>query len=282
MASTTRRVSTGLTAAATSAISAISASSTLSRPAVSTMTTSRTSRRAASTPPRAISTTEVPSGARKTGMSRLLPRVSSWSAAAGRYGSAATSSGRRPSLTTCRASLAAVVVLPEPWRPATRMTAGLPCRWNVRSPADRSAISSSLTIADDLLAGGQAAQDVGPDRPLADPRHEVLDDLEVDVRLEQAEPDLAHRGIDVGLADPAAAGQVAERLAQALAERVEHPVGLTPFGSGGGAGGRPGGARVLTRRGGRSVAHRPRRPQRTPGESGAVEHPDVRPGPLTE
>ena len=58
------RLSTGWIAAATSAISAISASSTVSRPAVSTMTVSRTSRRAASMPPRAMSTTEVPSGAR--------------------------------------------------------------------------------------------------------------------------------------------------------------------------------------------------------------------------
>ena len=64
IASTTRSVSTGLTAAATAAISAISASSMVSRPAVSTMTMSRTSRRAASTPPRAMSTTGVPAGAR--------------------------------------------------------------------------------------------------------------------------------------------------------------------------------------------------------------------------
>ena len=81
----------------------------------------------------------------------------------------------------------------------------------------------------DLLAGRQAGQDVGPDGPLADARDEVLDDLEVDVGLEQAEPDLAHRDVHVGLADPAPAGQVAEGLAQALAERVEHPVGLAPF-----------------------------------------------------
>ena len=64
--------------------------------------------------------------------------------------------------------------------------------------------------ADDLLAGGEALEDVGADRPLADAGHEVLDDLEVDVRLEQGEPDLAHRGVDVGLADAAAAGQVGE------------------------------------------------------------------------
>src|SRR6478735_11990126 len=79
-------------------------------------------------------------------MSRLLPSVWSWSAAAGRYGSAATNSGRRPCLTTCRASLALEVVLPEPCRPTIATTAGLPDRWKVRSPADRSATSSSLTI----------------------------------------------------------------------------------------------------------------------------------------
>ena len=45
---------------------------------------------------------------------------------------------------------------------------------------------------------------------LADPGDEVLDDLEVDVRLEQGQADLAHGGVDVGLADPAAAGQAAE------------------------------------------------------------------------
>ena len=64
IASTTRSVSTGWTAALTAAISAISASSTDRRPAVSRMTTSRTWRLAASTPPRTMSTTEVPTGAR--------------------------------------------------------------------------------------------------------------------------------------------------------------------------------------------------------------------------
>jgi hypothetical protein len=74
----------------------------------------------------------------------------------------------------------------------------------------------------DLLAGGQGLQDVGADRLLADAADEVLDDLEVDVRLEQRETDLAHRGIDVRLADAATAGQVGERLAKALAQAVEH------------------------------------------------------------
>ena len=80
-------------------------------------------------------------------------------------------------------------------------------------------------VVDDLhhgLTGGEALQDVLADRLLTDARDEVLDDLEVDVGLEQREAHLAHRGIDVGLADPAAAGQAAERRPQALAEGVEH------------------------------------------------------------
>ena len=119
-----------------------------------------------------------------------------------------------PACTTCRASLAAVVVLPEPWRPTSATTAGLPDRWNVRSPADRSATSSSLTILTTCWPAVRLSSTSCADGPLADPCDEVLDDLEVDVRLEQRQADLAHRGVDVGLADPAAAGQVAERLAQ--------------------------------------------------------------------
>ena len=37
----------------------------------------------------------------------------------------------------------------------------------------------------DLLAGGEALQDLGANRLLADARDEVLDDLEVDVGLEE-------------------------------------------------------------------------------------------------
>ena len=51
---------------------------------------------------------------------------------------------------------------------------------------------------------------------------EVLDDLVVDVRLEEREADLAHRGVDVGLGDAAVAGQLAEGVAQAVGEGVEH------------------------------------------------------------
>src|SRR6202008_1434898 len=80
----------------------------------------------------------------------------------------------------------------------------------------------------DLLAGGEALQHLGPDRLLADPGDEVLHALEVDVRLEEAQPDLAHRGVDVGLADTPAAGQVGEGLAKTFAQAVEHSSGTAP------------------------------------------------------
>ena len=67
------------------------------------------------------------------------------------------------------------------------------------------------------------------DRALTNAGDEVLDDLEVDIRLEQCEPHVAHGGVDVGLADPALAGQAAERLAKPLAECVEHGPGRTPM-----------------------------------------------------
>ena len=126
----------------------------------------------------------------------------------------------------------------------------------------RPAVAEDYTFLATML--GEAAV-WRPDKPtpsgdqvLADPGDEVLDDLEVDVGLEEGEPDLAHGGVHVGLADPAAAGQVAERLSQPLAEGVEHGSDGAP--SDGGPGRRtavPGGARVLTHRAGR-VYRRPR------------------------
>ena len=103
-----------------------------------------------------------------------------------------------------------LVVLPEPCRPTIATTAGLPDRWKTRSPAPEQVDELVVDDLDHLLAGGEAVEDVAPDGLLADTCHEVLDDLEVHVGFEQGEPDLAHRGLDVGLADPAAAGQVAE------------------------------------------------------------------------
>src|SRR6266550_4650885 len=65
-----------------------------------------------------------PGSTARTGTPSCLPRVMSWSIAAGRCTSAATRSGRRPCLRMRFASFAAVVVLPEPCRPASTMTVG--------------------------------------------------------------------------------------------------------------------------------------------------------------
>jgi len=75
---------------------------------------------------------------------------------------------------------------------------------------------------DDLLAGGEARQDLGPDRLLANTRDEILDHAKLDVRLEQREPDLAHGDVDVGLGHVPTSGEGGERAAQAIAELIEH------------------------------------------------------------
>ena len=63
---------------------------------------------------------------------------------------------------------------------------------------------------DDLLAGVEALEDVVPEGGGLHARDEVLDDLEVDVGLEQREPDLAHRLVDGVLVEPLGAAEVAQ------------------------------------------------------------------------
>jgi hypothetical protein len=75
---------------------------------------------------------------------------------------------------------------------------------------------------DHLLTGIQALKNLGAHGPLADARHEVLDHAEVDVGLEQGEPDLAQRGIDVRFGHPAAAGQAAEDASKSVGKIIEH------------------------------------------------------------
>ena len=69
---------------------------------------------------------------------------------------------------------------------------------------------------DHLLAGGEAVKHLGAHRPLLDAGDEVLHDREVDVRLEQRQPDLAHRLVDVVLGQPAAALEAVERGAEPI------------------------------------------------------------------
>ena len=85
----------------------------------------------------------------------------------------------------------------------------------------------------DLLAGSQALQDVLAERALLDGVGEVARDLEVDIRLEQREPDLAHRLRDRLLVEAPAAAEPAEGCLQLVGEGVEHgrEVYVAAFGS---------------------------------------------------
>ena len=94
-----------------------------------------------------------------------------------------------------------------------------------RKPGGAGAHQRGQLVVDDLhdlLAGREALQDVLADRALADARDEIPHDLEVDVGLEQREPDLAHRARDRLLVEHAATAQVAERMLKLVRERVEH------------------------------------------------------------
>ena len=61
-----------------------------------------------------------------------------------------------------------------------------------------------------MLTGSQTLQDVLAERALTHLADEILDHLEVDVRLEQGEPNLAHRTRDRLLVELAAPAEVAE------------------------------------------------------------------------
>ena len=70
--------------------------------------------------------------------------------------------------------------------------------------------------AHDLLPGREALRHVRAERPLAHARDEILHDLEVDVRLEQGEADLAHGAGDRVLVEPATATDVVKSLLEAV------------------------------------------------------------------
>ena len=87
------------------------------------------------------------------------------------------------------------------------------------SPADAppiSVVSSSLTIFTTCWPGLSCFCTSAPKAALLDRVRELLDDLEVDVRLEQREADLAHRAVDVVLGQRAAAADAGEGLLELL------------------------------------------------------------------
>src|SRR5262249_11002920 len=69
---------------------------------------------------------------------------------------------------------------------------------------------------------GEALCHLLADGALAHARHEVPHDLEVDIGLEQREPDLAHRARDRLLVEPALPAQAAEGASELVGEGLEH------------------------------------------------------------
>ena len=195
IASTTNRTSSGSTASRMSEACFIISASTPSRPAVSTMTTSCRVRLASSIEARATETgspTPLPGSGAKTGTPTRSPLTWSWVTALGRCRSAATRSGLLPCSFSQSASFAASVVLPAPWRPASRMTVG--AALGVAQPAGLAAEDVDELLVDDLddlLGRVERPADLLATGPLLDRGHELLDHGQRDVGLEQRDPDLA-------------------------------------------------------------------------------------------
>ena len=77
---------------------------------------------------------------------------------------------------------------------------------------------------DDLLRRVERLVHLDAARPLAHRLDEVLDHRQGDVGLEQCDPDLAGRGVDVGVGQLALAAQVLERGGEAVLQGGEHAV----------------------------------------------------------
>src|SRR5262249_28074541 len=77
-----------------------------------------------------------------------------------------------------------------------------------------------------LLAGSEAAEHFLADCPLADPLHEALHDLEVDVGLEQGDAHLAEGLLNVLLGQAAGSTEAVEDAFEALRQGFEHAVNL--------------------------------------------------------
>ena len=110
------------------------------------------------------SPTPLPGDGAKTGTPARSPRISSCWTALGRCRSAATSIGVLPCWRSHRASLAATVVLPDPWRPANMITVGATlAKRSRRASPPRISTSSSLTIFMTCCAGFRASETSAPE-----------------------------------------------------------------------------------------------------------------------
>ena len=136
--------------------------------------------------------------ARRPARSTCSPSCSSWSIAAGRWRSAATSAGlaavlARAAARACRRRSSC----PSPaGRRAGSPSAAAGENASRESPEPISSVSSSWTIFTTCWPGVRLFGTSCAERALAHVRDELLDDVEVDVGLEQREADLAHRARD--------------------------------------------------------------------------------------
>ena len=105
-----------------------------------------------------------------------------------------------------------MVVLPEPCRPTIRIGIGA---GGVQVERDRPFAAQRLDHhvvddLDDLLAGGDRGQHLGPDRALAHLGDEVAHHRQRHVGIQQRQADLAQRLGDIGLGQRTAAAQPVE------------------------------------------------------------------------
>ncbi len=223
IASATKRISSGSVASRMRATSSIRTSSTWSRPAVSTIATSYPKSFASFTAARARATASVDPFGSNAMRPFSFASVRSCSVAAGRWTSAGTRSTCLPKLfLRWSASLAAVVVLPEPCRPdeEDHGRALLDRERRLLAAEDgRQLVPDDL---DDLLGRRKGGQDLLPHGLLPHGGREVLDDGEVDVGLEERGPDLLERLVDVELGQVAFAAQLLEDTLQPVGKGFEH------------------------------------------------------------
>ena len=155
--------------------------------------------------------------------------------AAGRRVSSEAISTRLPSRSfQRRASLAVVVVLPEPCRPTISTGAGGESILSAGAGAVAGEDADQLVVddLDDLLAGGDRLGDGLAAGLVLHPLDEVAGDRQRDVGLEQGDADLAQRGRDVLVGQRALAGELVEDAGEPAAEGLEHgrtPPRITPI-----------------------------------------------------
>ena len=225
IASTTKRISSGLTASRMSAACCIISASTPRRPAVSTMTTSYSLRRASSM--------EVAGD-----LDRVADAVAGLGREDGYAGALAVDlelvdGVRALEVGGDQHRLLALLLEPERELRGQRGLAGAleagqhdhrRRGLGVAQPAGLAAEDRDELLVDDLddlLGGVQRLADLLAARPLLDRVDELADHRQRDVGLEQGDPDLARGRVDVGLGEAALAAEVLEGLGEPVGERGE-------------------------------------------------------------